>query len=75
MVTSHQQDIGQSSNIKNDTNKSKINSCINWEQTTFRECYLPFGPECGMHGWEMHTGLWWGNLNEWNHLEDIQTRG
>ena len=23
----------------------------------------------------MHTGFWWGNLREWDHLEDLGING
>jgi hypothetical protein len=28
------------------------------------------GRVCSMYGGEVHTGIWWGNLREGDHLED-----
>jgi len=31
------------------------------------------GGACGTHGEGVHTGFWWGNLKERDHLEDLGT--
>jgi hypothetical protein len=58
--------------------QNSIQEEINNKLMSGNACYHSVhekGEACSMHEGEVHTGFWWGNLRERDHLEDSDVDG